>query len=74
MSHPDQETRVLAHRVFFSVLMPFLSQPSLDHKTGILSLLSWKVTNESFSIDEGTGEKENYATDGKTVRFYVIVS
>ncbi|KAL8263632.1 hypothetical protein R6Q59_021762 [Mikania micrantha] len=56
MSHPDHETRVLAHRVFFNVLMP----------SGILPLVSWKVTKENFS-----GEKENHAfeslLDGKTI-------
>lgn len=74
MSHTDHETRVLAHRVFSTVLMPSLSQPSSDHKAGILPLLSWKVTNGSFSIhsgnkdkpetiDEGTGEKKNHALE-----------
>nr|XP_043627511.1 protein SEMI-ROLLED LEAF 2 [Erigeron canadensis] len=53
MSHPDNETRVLSHRLFFAVLMP----------SGILPLLSWKVTNEKFPIDEGTLEKDNLATE-----------
>ncbi|KAK9059084.1 hypothetical protein SSX86_021703 [Deinandra increscens subsp. villosa] len=48
MSHPDHETRVLAHRVFFNVLMP----------SGSIPLVSWKVTNENFS-----GEKENHAVE-----------
>ncbi|KAI3804431.1 hypothetical protein L1987_25969 [Smallanthus sonchifolius] len=56
MSHPDHETRVLAHRVFFNVLMP----------SDILPLVSWKVTNENLS-----GEKENHAVesspDGKPI-------
>lgn len=63
MSHPDHETRVLAHRVFFTVLMPSLSQSSSDHRTGILTFLSWKLTNESFTIDEGTGERGNRAIE-----------
>ncbi|XP_076942808.1 protein SEMI-ROLLED LEAF 2-like [Bidens hawaiensis] len=56
MSHPDHETRVLAHRVLFNVLIP----------SGVLPSFSWRVTNENFS-----GEKENQAVeslpDGKTI-------
>lgn len=56
MSHPDHETRVLAHRVLFNVLIP----------SGILPSVSGNVTYENSS-----GEKENHAReslpDGKTV-------
>ncbi|KAI3503996.1 hypothetical protein L1887_32540 [Cichorium endivia] len=52
MSHPDHETRVLAHRVFSNVLMPAVSQPSSGQKV-----------NKSETIDEGTGEKENNAME-----------
>ena len=35
MSHPDHETRVVAHRVFSNVLMPAVTtQPSSGHKPG----------------------------------------
>ncbi|KAK1430463.1 hypothetical protein QVD17_13204 [Tagetes erecta] len=55
MSHPDHETRVLAHRVLFNVLIP----------SGILPSISGKVTYQNSS-----GEKENHAReslpDGKT--------
>lgn len=53
MSHPDNETRIIAHRVFFTVLIP----------SGNLPWVSWKVPKESFSIDEGTGENGNHATE-----------
>ncbi|XP_071732443.1 protein SEMI-ROLLED LEAF 2 [Rutidosis leptorrhynchoides] len=53
MSHPDHETRVLAHRMLFIVLMP----------SGILPLMSSKVTNEYLSIDEGSEDKENDVTE-----------
>ncbi|KAI3764627.1 hypothetical protein L2E82_14638 [Cichorium intybus] len=52
MSHPDHETRVLAHRVFSNVLMPAVSQPSSGQKV-----------NRSEIIDEGTGAKENNAME-----------
>ncbi|XP_024991124.1 uncharacterized protein LOC112525288 [Cynara cardunculus var. scolymus] len=53
MSHPDHETRVIAHRVFSTVLMPSLSQPSSGHKA---PFLSWQK-EKSETIDEGTVEK-----------------
>ena len=31
--------------------------------SGNLPWVSWKVTKESFSIDEGTGENEIHATE-----------
>ncbi|KAI3692753.1 hypothetical protein L6452_32575 [Arctium lappa] len=65
MSHPNPETRVLAHRVFSTVLMPSLSQPSSGHKAGVLPLLSWKGTNGSFSIQSGKKEKSETIDEGK---------
>lgn len=64
MSHPDHETRVVAHRVFSTVLMPSLSQPSSGHKAGVLPLLSWKGTNASFSIQSGKKEKSETVDQG----------
>ncbi|KAI3746591.1 hypothetical protein L6452_09026 [Arctium lappa] len=79
MSHLDHETRVLAHRVFSIVLIPSLSQPWSIHnlipsQTGIPSMMSQKVADESLSIqygnkskpetiDEGTREKESHIVE-----------
>ncbi|PWA51329.1 ubiquitin-conjugating enzyme/RWD-like protein [Artemisia annua] len=44
---------LLQKSVFFTVLMP----------SGNLPWVSWKVTKESFSIDDGTWENGNHATE-----------
>jgi hypothetical protein len=46
MAHPDHETRIGAHSVFSTVLMPSQYFPQLDHKTK----MAQKVPSESFSI------------------------
>ncbi|MCH81651.1 mitogen-activated protein kinase [Trifolium medium] len=46
MAHPDHETRIGAHSVFSTVLMPSPFSPQLDHKTK----MAQKVPSESFSI------------------------
>jgi hypothetical protein len=53
MSQPDNETRIIVQSVFFTVLMP----------SGNLPWFSWKVTKESFPIDDGTWENGNHATE-----------
>ncbi|KAI3518432.1 hypothetical protein L1887_07179 [Cichorium endivia] len=72
MSHPDNETRLLAHRVFSIVLIPSLSQPWSIHdlipsQAAIPSIVSQKVApdgNKSTleTIDEETRDKENVTT------------
>ncbi|KAJ9537411.1 hypothetical protein OSB04_030144 [Centaurea solstitialis] len=64
MSHPDHETRVLAHRVFSTVLMPSLSQPLSGQKAAAHPLLSRKGTNGSFSIQSGKIEKSESIAEG----------
>ncbi|XP_071739932.1 protein SEMI-ROLLED LEAF 2-like [Rutidosis leptorrhynchoides] len=71
MSHPDHETRVLAHRVFSIVLVPSLSQPwsiydlipSSSSQTGNSSMMSQRVADGNKSIletiDEDTKEIED---------------
>ncbi|XP_023746980.1 protein SEMI-ROLLED LEAF 2 [Lactuca sativa] len=81
MSHPDHETRLLAHRVFSIVLIPSLSQPWSIHdlipsQAAIPSLISQKVAADGSlsihkatleTIDEETKEKENPSTrDGNS--------
>ncbi|XP_045824109.1 protein SEMI-ROLLED LEAF 2-like [Trifolium pratense] len=46
MAHPDEETRIGAHSVFSTVLMPSLFSTQLDHK----AKMAQKVSSESFSI------------------------
>ncbi|XP_012573225.1 protein SEMI-ROLLED LEAF 2 isoform X2 [Cicer arietinum] len=46
MAHPDQETRIGAHSVFSTVLMPSLYSPQFNHKT----MMAQKVPSESSSI------------------------
>ncbi|KEH30318.1 protein SEMI-ROLLED LEAF 2 isoform X1 [Medicago truncatula] len=48
MAHPDHETRIGAHSVFSTVLMPSLFSPQLDHKT----MMAEKVPSESLSIQQ----------------------
>ncbi|KAI3723549.1 hypothetical protein L2E82_35202 [Cichorium intybus] len=70
MSHPDHETRLLAHRVFSIVLIPSLSQPWSIHdlipsQAAIPSIVSQKVETTDGNkttletIDEETRDKEN---------------
>lgn len=76
MSHPDHETRVLAHRVFSIVLIPTLSQTCSIHdlipsQAGIPLTMSQKVADGSNkivleTIDEGTMEKENHYMENHT--------
>ncbi|KAK9078734.1 hypothetical protein SSX86_002791 [Deinandra increscens subsp. villosa] len=65
MSHPDHETRVLAHRVLFIVLIPSLSQSwsiqdLIPSQAGFPTNLSADGCNKSIleTIDEETVEKE----------------
>ncbi|GAU43910.1 hypothetical protein TSUD_88830 [Trifolium subterraneum] len=46
MAHPDIETRIGAHSVFSTVLMPSPFSPQLDHRTK----MAQKVPSESFSV------------------------
>jgi len=48
MAHPDHETRIGAHSVFSTVLMPSLFSPKLDRKT----MMAEKVPSESLSIQQ----------------------
>ncbi|KAL8240142.1 hypothetical protein R6Q59_013497 [Mikania micrantha] len=69
MSHPDHETRLLAHRVFSIVLVPSLSQSwsiqdLIPSQAGFPTIVSQKIadgSNKSIleTIDEETMEKEN---------------
>ncbi|CAI9277592.1 unnamed protein product [Lactuca saligna] len=55
MSHPDHETRVLAHQVFSNVLMPAVSQPSSGYKA-----------DKSETIDEENHAMESSSRGGIT--------
>ncbi|CAH1412502.1 unnamed protein product [Lactuca virosa] len=55
MSHPDHETRVLAHQVFSNVLMPAVSQPSSGYKA-----------DKSETIDEENHAMESLSRGGIT--------
>lgn len=66
MSHPDHETRVLAHRVFSIVLVPSLSETwsildLIPSQAGFPTTIS-QGSNKSIleTIDEGTMEKEDH--------------
>lgn len=69
MSHPDHETRVLAHRVFSIVLIPSLSQPWSIYdllpssQAGNSSMMSQKVSNGNKSILETINEDTNEIED-----------
>ncbi|GJS76902.1 protein semi-rolled leaf 2 isoform X1 [Tanacetum coccineum] len=69
MSHPDHETRVLAHRVFSIVLVPSLSQTwsildLIPSQAGFPTTIS-QGSNKSIleTIDERTMEKEDHDID-----------
>ncbi|KAK6930577.1 hypothetical protein RJ641_004671 [Dillenia turbinata] len=61
MAHPDHETRIGAHHVFSTVLMPSLVGPSdqteHDHKVSLPVFMSKEGTVGSFSIED---DKKDY--------------
>lgn len=71
MAHPDHETRVGAHHVFSTVLMPSLACPWVDQNgisseafSGFSAVNTLqKVSSQSFSIQVGKNDTES--TDGE---------
>ena len=69
MGHPDVETRITAHRVFSTVLMPSLMSPwsgqkelASQNSLRLPLVLPMKVKSGSFSIPEGSEAKAEAIT------------
>lgn len=64
MSHPDHETRVLAHHVFSNVLMPAVSQSSSGYKAA----KSETIDEENHAMESSSrGGITHSLPNGKTV-------